>query len=193
MARHKEFDQDKAIDKAKELFWLQGYEATSVQDLVDHLDISRSSLYDTFKDKYSLYLCALDRYQQSEYERIAAIFARHGFNKSTVETVLWILAEGVLNDAQHKGCLMVNSAVELAHQNQEIAQRCTANRQQMENLFYQALVNAQEAGELSTKHSPRALARFLFGVAQSLQVTAKTHPERQVLEDIVQVALSVLD
>ena len=63
MARPKEFDQDKALDKAMTLFWQKGYEATSIQDLVDHLGIGRRSLYDTFKSKHDLFIAALDRYQ----------------------------------------------------------------------------------------------------------------------------------
>ena len=65
MARHKEFDTTKAIEQARDLFWLQGYEATSIQDLVDHLGISRSSLYDTFEDKHSLFLLTLDQYGEN--------------------------------------------------------------------------------------------------------------------------------
>ena len=82
MARHKEFDTTKAIEKARDLFWLQGYEATSIQDLVDHLGISRSSLYDTFKDKHSLFLLALDLYVESTCSQIAAMFNQLGFSKA---------------------------------------------------------------------------------------------------------------
>ena len=63
MARTKEFDVDAALDRAIELFWAQGYEATSLNDLLDHMEIGRQSLYDTFGDKHALFLAALDRYR----------------------------------------------------------------------------------------------------------------------------------
>ena len=66
MARHKEFDPDVALDRALELFWERGYEATSMADLVDHLGIGRASLYATFGSKHELYLKALDRYLLKE-------------------------------------------------------------------------------------------------------------------------------
>ncbi|HEU4769480.1 MAG TPA: helix-turn-helix domain-containing protein, partial [Pyrinomonadaceae bacterium] len=62
MARHKEFDRDEALQKAMEVFWARGYRAASMQNLVEHMGINRQSLYDTFGDKHSLYLQALDRY-----------------------------------------------------------------------------------------------------------------------------------
>jgi len=62
MARPKEFDCDVVLDKAMALFWRQGYEATSIQDLVTHMGINRQSLYDTFSSKRQLYLAVMDRY-----------------------------------------------------------------------------------------------------------------------------------
>ncbi len=72
MARHKEFDQDEALQKAMEAFWARGYEATSMQDLVEHMGINRQSLYDTFGDKHSLFLKALDRYHEVETRKLLA-------------------------------------------------------------------------------------------------------------------------
>ncbi|HEY4337415.1 MAG TPA: helix-turn-helix domain-containing protein, partial [Puia sp.] len=63
MARKKEFDEAVLLDKAVDLFWRNGYHATSAQQLVDTLGISRSSLYDTYTDKRTLFLKALKQYQ----------------------------------------------------------------------------------------------------------------------------------
>ncbi len=52
------------LDKAMNLFWQKGYNATSAQDLVNGLSISRSSLYDTFGDKHSLFVKALKQIPQ---------------------------------------------------------------------------------------------------------------------------------
>ena len=68
MPRAKEFTPDTVLEQAMELFWEQGYEATSAQDLVDHTGLSRSSLYNTFGSKQELYLRALDHYRQQDGE-----------------------------------------------------------------------------------------------------------------------------
>ena len=65
MARTKDFDEDEVLDKAMYLFWNQGYNGTSMQDLVDGLGISRSSLYDTFGDKHSLFIKTLENYKKN--------------------------------------------------------------------------------------------------------------------------------
>ena len=65
MARTKDFDEDEVLTKAMNLFWLNGYNGTSMQDLVDGLGISRSSLYDTFGDKRSLFLKTLENYKKN--------------------------------------------------------------------------------------------------------------------------------
>ena len=65
MARHKAFNREEVLDRAIEVFWAHGYEATSIQELVDSMGINRGSLYDTFGDKHRLFLEALDRYEQA--------------------------------------------------------------------------------------------------------------------------------
>ncbi len=73
MARTKDFDEQEVLKKAVCLFWNKGYNATSMQDLVDQLGISRSSLYDTYGDKHTLYLKALEEYQQTNGGKLCSI------------------------------------------------------------------------------------------------------------------------
>jgi TetR/AcrR family transcriptional repressor of nem operon len=63
MPRPKEFDREHVLDRAMGVFWSKGYAATSIEDLVAHMGIQRGSLYGTFRDKRTLFLSALDRYQ----------------------------------------------------------------------------------------------------------------------------------
>jgi len=69
MGRSREFDEEVALHKAMELFWEQGYEKTSMGDLVNHMGIHRKSLYDTFGDKHTLYLKAIDCYKEYIQEK----------------------------------------------------------------------------------------------------------------------------
>ncbi len=59
--RHKAFDPSTVLNEAVDVFWTQGYEATSVQDLVDHMGINRFSMYDTFGNKHELFMSACHR------------------------------------------------------------------------------------------------------------------------------------
>lgn len=193
MARHKEFDRDEALHKAMEVFWARGYEAASVHDLVEHMGINRQSLYDTFGDKHSLYLQALDRYQAVESRKVFELMERPGSVKKAFRNLFTGVVEGSLCDGQRRGCLMNNAMSELAGRCAATAEKTRHNMAAIEEAFYRALLRGKKAGELKTLREPRAMARFLYNSFQGLTLMAKATQDRKVLEDVVKVTLSVLD
>src|SRR4030088_150825 len=100
MARQKEFDREEALQKAMEVFWSRGYEATSIQDLVKHMGINRQSLYDTFGDKHALYLKTLDRYREIEGRKVFELLERPGSVKKTLRQLFEGVVERALCDGQ---------------------------------------------------------------------------------------------
>src|SRR5262245_10600908 len=193
MARHKEFDQDAALQKAMEVFWARGYEATSMQDLVEHMGINRQSLYDTFGDKHSLFLQALDRYHEVETRKLLAFIERPGSVKKALSQLFNGVIKGAFTDGQQRGCLMSNSMSELAGRCKATAEKTILNMRSVENAFYRALLRGKKEGELKGVRDPRALARFFCNSLQGLVLTAKTTQDRKTLEDVVKVTLSLLD
>ncbi|MEM7029561.1 MAG: helix-turn-helix domain-containing protein, partial [Chloroflexota bacterium] len=122
MARHKEFDQDVIVNKAMDLFRLKGYEATSIQDLVDHLGIGRGSIYDTFGNKHQLYLLALDRYLNKDNPD----FDPTNLPVPAKELIIQMMHQQVddaLEAVPGGGCMMVNSAMELGLQDKAVGDR----------------------------------------------------------------------
>src|ERR1700754_4976114 len=111
MARTKEFDENEVLSKAVDLFWLKGYNATSMQDLVDGLGISRSSLYDTYSDKHTLFIQALKSYQTSGAAKIQDIISNTASAKETVRKLLELTTKELVGDKQQKGCFLVNAEV----------------------------------------------------------------------------------
>lgn len=193
MARKKEFDQNEVLEKAMETFWCKGYEATSIQDLVEAMGINRGSLYDTFQDKRSLFLAAIAHYDNIIIGRAIARLEAPDAAKQAIVEHFFELVEGVAADAQRRGCLMTNSAVELAARDPETATHIAANLHRLETAFYKALVRAQEKGEISSSQNPRALARFFTCNLQGLRVVSKVNPDLTALRDMAKVVVSVLD
>jgi TetR/AcrR family transcriptional regulator, transcriptional repressor for nem operon len=193
MARHKEFDRDEALHKAMEVFWLRGYEAASMQDLVTHMGINRQSLYDTFGDKHTLYLQALDRYSEVEGRKLFELLERPGSVKKTLRQVFEGVVEKALCDGQRRGCFMGNAMSELAGRCKETANRTCTNMAATESAFYRALLRGKKDGELKGVRDPRAVARFLYSSLQGLVLMAKATQDRKTLEDVVKVTLSVVD
>jgi TetR/AcrR family transcriptional repressor of nem operon len=191
MARTKEFDPDSALRAALNLFWRQGYEATSLQDLVDHLGIGRASIYATFGSKHELYVRALDRYTQELGGRSAHLLSGSGPALPGVRGFLESLAVEALEDPDRKGCFVTNTAVECLPRDESLAELVDIGINGLQAALAGALVRAQQQGELSAEKDPQALARFLVTFVQGMRVLAK-RPDRQRLNDAVDQAMSLL-
>ncbi len=192
MARTKDFDETEVLTKAIQLFWHKGYNGTSMQDLVDSLGISRSSLYDTYTDKHTLFVKALESYQNTGAANIQKIINHSGSAKETVKELLKFAINELLGDKQHKGCFMVNAEVEVAPHDAEVNSLVCKNDQQMEEAFYQVIQRGKDNGEIKNQQDARALARFIFNAVKGMRVTAKSTTDKAVFDDIITLTISAL-
>lgn len=192
MARDREFDPDVVLRRAMELFWCRGYEATSVQDLVDHLGVGRGSLYATFGGKHDLYVRALDRYHQVVGGQLLDELRAACPVLPALRRLLVEMSEASIADPARRGCLMVNAAMERVPHDPDVARRVAEAFGQVEDALHAALARAQAAGELAPDTDPRALARFLVTAIEGLRVVGKATPDRARLNDTVEVIMAAL-
>jgi TetR/AcrR family transcriptional repressor of nem operon len=164
-----------------------------MQDLVDGLGISRSSIYDTFGDKHELYLKSLCAYRQTQTAIRDRILSAPVQAKVAIRQLMDLTIDQMIRDKQHKGCFLVNSAVETAPHDKETSAIICQNDQQVENAFYEVIKRGQTNGEIVSKQDPRALARFLFNNIVGIQVTGKSVTDKAAFNDIISLTLSVLD
>jgi len=193
MARQKEFDRSEVLEKAMRAFWRRGYEATSVQDLVEATGINRGSMYDTFGDKRGLFQAAVQHYITNiSAERLRKISeSEHPLN--AIRDYFDGLIEFSVGDGRELGCLITNSVVELAPHDAVIGETLRKSFARAEDAFYRALLRAQKAGDLGTGQDIRALARFLTATTNGLRVLARADADAATLRDVVDSALSVLE
>lgn len=189
MARTKEFDPAAALDAALELFWLRGYEATSMSDLVSHLGIGRASIYGTFGSKHQLYLQALERYARVKDADVVRLLSQPGPVLPVIAVLLRLYAS---QEEPRRGCLVVNAACELLPADTQVARRVELSWQTLETALASALTRAQAQGELASDKDPRALAQFLLVVFQGLRVTAKGGSDPARLRATIEQALAAL-
>src|SRR5574338_661411 len=109
MARPREFDVDDALDRATQLFWARGYEATSVQDLVDALGVNRASLYATFGDKAQLFEAVLERYGEQVNGALVKALAPPTAGVEAVRAWFKVLIEMATQPRGARGCLFLNT------------------------------------------------------------------------------------
>ncbi|MCC3304095.1 TetR/AcrR family transcriptional regulator [Sneathiella sp. HT1-7] len=192
MARTKCFNRDEALEKAMQAFWAKGYEATSVQDLVDCMGINRGSLYDTFGDKHQLFLEALDQYGTGALLR-TDVLRQDGDAREILSRFMYVFMQKQVMDPKRRGCFMTNAAVELCSRDDECAERVRVFFEDMEDALKELISRGQRDGTFKTKRDAASLAAFFVGVMQGMRVVGKVNPNEKVLGPMVDVALTVLD
>lgn len=190
MARSKEFNENEVLQKAMELFWKQGYEKTSMQDLVEYMGIHRRSIYDTFGDKHSLFLKTLQRYDN----QIEAKITTHvNTQESPCKAIRQLFMLAILRDElEPVGCLSVNSAVELSLHDFEVRELVSNSFSKTEQLLYALVQKGQKTGEVSSQFEAKKLSDLLHNSLVGLRVLAKTTNDKKKLEGIIDMTLSML-
>ncbi|WP_150251665.1 TetR/AcrR family transcriptional regulator [Nocardiopsis deserti] len=192
MARTREFDTEAAVGRAMELFWTRGYEATSVRDLTQRLEIGQGSLYAAFGDKDGLYRAALERYRTT----LAANALRdleEGVDARAAIRAL--LTERIRIAVEHggQGCFAVNAVCERLPQDAAIRRTVRDMQDASREALAEVLGAAMERGEIAARHDPHTVAAFLVTFLNGLLVSSKITPDARTLEPLVDVALSTLD
>ena len=193
MARKKSFDEIEVLQKALHLFWRKGYNATSIQDLVDELGINRASLYDTWGDKHNLYIAALKLYRQSASSRLLDDIRSDMPARQVVESFMLRIVNDVILDKERKGCFLVNATTELANLDPEINQMVEENRKTIVEVLAEIIKEGQGKGEFKSQKSPQALARFIFNAVNGLRVVGKADVPLDEMKEVVEITLSALD
>ncbi|MFO0706780.1 MAG: TetR/AcrR family transcriptional regulator [Nitrospira sp.] len=194
MPRPKTFNPDEALEKAMHVFWLKGYEATSMEDLLAAMDLNRGSFYATFGDKRTLFLKAMDLYctEGGVGSRIS-ILSQPGPALSLIKTFIGSMLDFALSDPQRRGCLIANTAMELAPHQNDIEKKVSARLTHLEEAFFKLLVRAKQEGELAKDKDPRALARVLVTMMQGTIVMIKAGTPADTVRQTAKAALSILN
>jgi TetR/AcrR family transcriptional repressor of nem operon len=192
MARPREFDEAAVLDATVQCFWAHGYEATSVKHLMEKTGLTAASLYNAYGDKRSMFRIALDRYVDSSIaariQRCEALPPRAAIG-SFFDDIL----HRSLADRDHKGCMLVNAALELAPHDPEFRTLIAAALNKIEAFFLTCAENGQADKTITRSKPASTLAQHLLGVLMGVRVLARVRPERPLLENTIRTALATLD
>ncbi len=192
MARSKEFIESEVLEKAIHLFTIKGYHGTSAQDLVEKLGISRSSLYDTFGDKHSLYIRVLNHYLHVNTGHVIQLLEKSENIRITLEAIFHYVIEERHGDSPNIGCLMVNAGTEMGHEDAEVADIVALNKSALEEALFRAIQKGQRSNQISCRHDPQALTHFIFTLIMGLRVVAKSGGCETQFRNSIQLMFSVL-
>jgi TetR/AcrR family transcriptional repressor of nem operon len=193
MTRLKDFDEERALDSAVDCFWKHGYEGTTVRDLADAMKIGGTSLYNAYGDKRALFERSLERYaNRSMRERIARMEAKHR-PKEAIRAFLAEIVERSLKDPDRRGCLLINSALDVAPHDAEIGKVVAGYLDELRAFFQRNIEAAQRAGQAPEPLDAAETAGHLLGVLAGIRVLARTGAKRRALESVARPALALLD
>jgi len=198
MARTKTFDRELALENAMNLFWKKGYHDTSMQDLVDNVGLNRSSIYDTFGDKYGLFLSTLELYSDKHTKVRDESLANAAAKASSLDLEKFLrsflnsIIENNKKGECSNGCFMVNTSIELAAHDERIRTIVQANMEAFVENFKLLFESFQESGQLSKDKDPEALSNFLYAATSGMKVISRTIENRKRLEKIAQTTVSAI-
>ncbi len=193
MARPRTFDEAEALDAAVECFWQHGLEGTSVRDVAAEMGLNCPSLYNAFGDKRALFAQVLERYaERFLHERVRRLTAANA-PKAAIHGFFEELIVGSLADPDKRGCLIINSALQVAPDDSELRAAIAGHLVEIESFFREQLQAGQNRGEIPANLDPQDTARLLLGVVLGLRVMARTKADRTLLEGMVRPALAILD
>ena len=192
MPRSREFEPQHVLQRAMELFWRNGYEHTSVDDVVAATGASRYGLYSVFGDKRELFLAALDLYRDTVVSWLLSRVEADDASLGAIRQYFGALVASATSPEGTKGCLMCNTVAELPMHESPVVDKVASHFERMGQAFLHALANARQKGELPNTFDIEACADYLVGVAQGVFVYARSPVDRERIRRFVRYALATL-
>lgn len=192
MPWEKNFDVEQALNRAMQTFWARGYEATSIQDLVNATGVNRASLYATYGDKREIFLASLKKYDSSVRRKMLSELSNADRPREAIEAVFDKFISQSSNANANWGCLITNTALELAAHDAEIARFVNAAQDDMARFFEGMIERGKIAGQIDAQVDAGQLARMILAILLGLLVMLRSRPDANYLNEIKSSALSLL-
>lgn len=189
--RPRSFDESEVLEQATQVFWSQGFEATSVAALEQATGLGRQSLYNAFGGKRALFLACLAHYEQT---RACARTARLDAAADPLAAVMDLVQSwsAAARASGCRGCLLLNTLSEFGGRDPELMASVERVLVAEHAALAGALGRARDAGRLAPDIDPVALARRLQATAQGLRLMARLDPEGAAVEEVVADTLRTL-
>lgn len=191
--RPRNFDRAEALRQAMVTFWEQGYDGTSMSDLVAAMGINSPSIYAAFVSKEALFREAVALYRATEGARIWSASMAASSAREAIETMLRISAEEFTQKGKPRGCLVVLGALHFDDDNEAVYRELQEHRTECKAMLVQRLKQGVAEGELKNGPDWRAVATFYITVQQGMSIQARDGASRQMLLAVASYAMAVWD
>ncbi|HEX7937250.1 MAG TPA: TetR/AcrR family transcriptional regulator [Paraburkholderia sp.] len=188
MARPMEFDRDEVVKRATRAFWESGYGSISAGELVERMGIAKSSFYNTFGSKAELLREAIERYTRDR----AAALLRSARQSNALDVLRHLLLDVAKRNDGGKGCLLVNTAIELSKHHPEMAE-VTRNGFSEMAMTFEALIKAgQEDGCIRAELNAKQQALIVVTSISGLRVMVQSGFSARELKPFIDTVLQTM-
>jgi TetR/AcrR family transcriptional regulator, transcriptional repressor for nem operon len=191
MARPRQFDRDVALDAALRVFLVQGYEATTTDDLRLAMGIGRQSFYDTFGDKHSLYLEALQRYNTRSIANFMQGLLKGDSSRTALEKALTSFAEDPQGELA-LGCMGINAVCEFGRADEQVSALIDASQVAFSKALRLVLGQGKANGEFAEALDETQAVNFLISTLAGMKVSARAGASTESLNHIARFAVRAL-
>ncbi|MEH6944122.1 TetR/AcrR family transcriptional regulator [Bacillus sp. JJ722] len=193
MGRTREFDEEKVLDAAMQLFWEKGYEATSLSDLTSRMGVQRPSIYSAFGGKKELFEAALRKYTMSRASDVRTRLQNSPSVKEAFQTFFESVVAEEYTESQSRGCFCINTMVELAPHDEKFEILTREHQMYLSVIFQETIERGIQSGELKSDVNAKALSQALIVSLIGLTVIMKSRPERSFVDNTIKVILTLLN
>jgi TetR/AcrR family transcriptional repressor of nem operon len=185
------FSENEVLEKATQLFWGKGYEATSTDELLSAMGIGKSSFYNTFKGKRELFEKVIETFVN---QSVAALLKDIEDSIDPIQSLKNFFRKLATSpqSTHQKGCFMGNTIVELSNIDKPLENMAIKRLKKMEQLFHDQIKKGQQAGQLQSKEAPTVIARYLITMWNGLNITRRMYPDPDYLLPLIEMQLSIL-
>lgn len=185
------FENSTLIEKAQDVFWTKGYTATSLNDLLQGMEIGSGSFYNTFKGgKKELFVKAL-RQRREAFKQFSIQLDRSDAPIERIKDFFRSLAVAD-HDTHLRGCLIANAVTEMAFVDQELEREAIDILKEVELLYVNTIRKAQEKGLLKNQSDPVILGRYLITIYNGINVTRRMYPDKNQLAQLIEKQLEII-
>lgn len=192
MPRVEDFVREDVLKKMVLVFHEKGYNATSMQDLVDASQLNRSSIYNSFGNKLSIFLECLRMYQGYLTRETSSILMQSSNSFDAISAIFNLFYDYTVADKDNKGCLLSNCVSEMANQNNQITTFLKHHQDAMLGLFEDLIYQGQQSGEINKNMTHEAYAAYLYSSIQGLRNVGILLNDKRKLKSIIDITLENL-
>lgn len=192
MPRNKAYSEEIVLQNAMNVFWNNGYKATSIRLLEKEMGINQFSIYASFKNKKKLFISSIRKYREYARQNIYQDLLRPDSGLAELKTFLFDVADSIRANPKRNGCMVVNTAAEMGNKDTDIAWEIDQYYNFIRNMFKKILLTAVAKNEVSDSNNIEQQANFFLGVMQAISVASKTMDKNQ-LNDFITVAISQIE